>query len=77
MNLNVGNTFSSTVGVPSQQQGNMQRVAPGDPAASHLVGKVEGAPGISGARMPLGGPALDAETIAEIRFWIAAGAQND
>jgi hypothetical protein len=77
LNLTAGNTFASTVGVPSQQQGNVLRVAPSEPDASYLVLKVEGSSGITGARMPFGGPALDAATIAQIRSWIAAGAANN
>jgi hypothetical protein len=52
-------------------------VAPGNPDASYLVRKVEGTSGISGERMPFGGPFLDAATIAQIRAWVEAGAAND
>jgi hypothetical protein len=55
----------------------VQRVNPGDPDASYLVRKLEGAPGISGDRMPLGGAPLGAALIADVRAWIAAGAAND
>jgi hypothetical protein len=65
------------VGVPSRQQGTVLRVAPGDAAASYLVRKVEGSAGITGQRMPLGGPPLDAEAIAQIKSWILAGAANN
>jgi hypothetical protein len=53
------------------------RVKPGDPANSYVIHKLEGSAGITGSRMPLGGPFLDAATIDEVRSWIAAGAAND
>lgn len=78
MNLtNANASFDSLVGVASIQQGSLQRVAPGDAENSYLVHKIEGAPTIDGGRMPLGGTPLDAETIAQIRAWIDAGAQNN
>jgi len=41
-----------------------------------LIHKLEGAPGITGSRMPLGGPFLDQATIDGVKAWIDAGAQN-
>jgi CHRD domain/Bacterial Ig domain len=70
-------SFAALVSVPSVEQGSVLRVAPNDPDASYLVRKLEGAAGISGARMPLGGPFLDQATIDQVRSWIAAGAQNN
>ncbi|HEY8521885.1 MAG TPA: hypothetical protein VIN61_17570 [Gammaproteobacteria bacterium] len=67
-------SFASLVGVASVERPALQRVAPGDPDASYLVHKIEGAPTIGGDPMPLGGPPLDAATIAAIRQWIANGA---
>ncbi|HEX6999031.1 MAG TPA: hypothetical protein VF322_12890 [Gammaproteobacteria bacterium] len=67
-------SFGSLVGVASIEQPMLQRVAPGDPDASYVVHKIEGAPSIAGDPMPLGGPPLDAATIAAIRQWIANGA---
>jgi hypothetical protein len=55
----------------------VMRVAPGNPDASYLVRKLEGAPGITGQRMPFGGPFLDAAAIQQVRAWIAAGAPNN
>lgn len=77
MNLSAGNSFANLVNVASLEQNIVLRVAPGDPNASYLVHKLEGTPGIAGARMPLGGPFLDAATIAQVRSWIAAGAANN
>ncbi|MGH8175296.1 MAG: CHRD domain-containing protein [Steroidobacter sp.] len=70
-------SFAALVGVASEEQGSVLRVAPNDPGNSYLVRKLEGAPGITGARMPLGGPFLDQATIDQVRSWISAGAQNN
>jgi mono/diheme cytochrome c family protein len=77
MNLTAGNSFANLVNVPSQEQPNLLRVKPGDPDNSYLIRKLEGTAGISGSRMPLGGPFLDQATIDQVRSWIAAGAQNN
>lgn len=77
MNLGAGSSVASLVGVASQEQPALMRVKPGDPDNSYLVRKLEGAAGISGARMPFGGPFLDAAAIARVRAWIAAGAANN
>ena len=70
-------TFAAIVGVPSTQQPSLQRVNPNNPDNSYLVRKIEGAAGITGQRMPAGGAPLDATLIANVRAWIAAGAQNN
>ena len=70
-------THASLVGVSSEQQPAVQRVAAGNPDNSYVVRKLEGAAGISGARMPFGGPFLDPATIDEVKSWIAAGAPNN
>ena len=78
MNLtSAANSHANLVNIASLQQGNVLRVAPGDPDASYLVRKVQGTAGISGQRMPLVGPPLDQATIDQIRSWIAAGAGNN
>ena len=46
-------------------------------ANSYLVMKLEGTAGISGSRMPLGGPFLDQATIDKVKAWIASGAPNN
>ena len=76
-NLTAGNTFASIVGVASIEQPALKRVAPGDPDHSYLVQKIEGAAGISGQRMPLGGPFLAQSEIDLVRAWIAQGALNN
>ena len=70
-------TFAALVGVSSSEQPALFRVAAGDAANSYLIHKLDGAPTITGARMPLGGPFLDEATIAQVRQWIDAGAMNN
>jgi hypothetical protein len=78
MNLsNAEASFASLVGVASIQQSTLDRVSPGDADNSYLIHKIEGAPSITGARMPFGGPPLDQETIDRMRSWIDAGALNN
>jgi len=70
-------TFAAIVGVPSIEQPSMLRVSPGNPDVSYLVHKIEGAPDIVGAQMPMGGAPLDPSLIANVRAWITEGAQNN
>lgn len=70
-------TYASLVGVASIEQPNLMRVKPGDPTNSYVIHKLEGTAGITGARMPFGGPYLSQTTIDQIQSWISAGAQND
>jgi mono/diheme cytochrome c family protein len=74
LRLDAGVSATLLVGVPSNEVSSLLRVKPGDPDNSYLIRKLEGS-GIAGARMPLGGPYLDAQTIAVIRQWISQGAQ--
>lgn len=60
--------------MPSVEQPSVLRVKPGDPDDSYIIRKLEGAPAISGGRMPLGGPYLPQATIDMIRQWITDGA---
>jgi len=77
LDLRAGSSFASLVAVASLEQPALARVAPGAPDLSYLIRKLEGAPGISGSRMPLGGPFLDQAAIDEVKSWIAAGAANN
>jgi CHRD domain/Bacterial Ig domain len=70
-------SFAALVSVESRQQPGVLRVSPNNPDASYLVRKLEGAPGITGSRMPLGGPFLDQATLDQVRSWITAGALNN
>ena len=53
-------SFLELVGEFSSQNGqdNVMLVAPTDPNASYLIRKMEGAVGITGARIPIGAPAI-------------------
>ena len=77
MDLRAGQTFASIVNVNSSQQPSLKRVKPGDPDNSYLIRKLNGGPGISGDRMPQGGPFLTPSELQRIRDWILAGAQNN
>jgi hypothetical protein len=70
-------TFAALVGVASTEQPSVLRVSAGNPDASYLVHKIEGAADITGSRMPLGGAPLDPALIANVRAWITEGAQNN
>jgi len=73
LRLDAVNSYAMLVGVSSNEVSSVLRVAPGRPDDSYLIQKLEGSAAF-GARMPLGGPYLDTETIATIRQWISAGA---
>ena len=77
MNLTAGASFASLVNVASLEQPAVRRVVPGNPDASYVIHKLEGAASITGQRMPFGGPFLDAAAMAQVRSWIAAGATNN
>jgi hypothetical protein len=75
MNLsNVSASRAALVSVASVEKPGVQRVTPSNSANSYLVQKLQGDPGISGVRMPFGGPYLDQATTNVIRQWIDAGA---
>jgi hypothetical protein len=76
MNLSVGLTYASTVGVDSTELSGFKRVAPGNAADSYLYMKIAGDPRIAGDRMPFGGT-LTAAEIDLVRAWIDAGAKNN
>jgi hypothetical protein len=75
--LRPASAYASLVNARSTEQPNLFLVAPGDPEASYLIHKLEGRAGISGSRMPQGGPFLSSADIAVIRSWIQAGAANN
>jgi hypothetical protein len=80
--LAAGHTFASVVNVPSIEQPTLSRIKPSDAANSYLVQKIEGAPGITGSRMPFGcgsaaNPCLDQATIDLVKTWVAQGALNN
>lgn len=71
-----GQSYSSLVNVASTQETGKTRVIPGDAANSYIVIKLEGRQ-TSGGRMPLGGSALNANSIQNIKNWIDRGAKNN
>jgi hypothetical protein len=77
MDLSADGGYEALVGVASTERPGVLRVAPGDPANSYLVQKIEGAAGISGTRMPNGGPYLTDGQVAIIKRWIELGAKKD
>ena len=74
--LAAGRAYSFIVGVPSVEMPGLVRIKPADPANSYLYRKITGA-GITGDRMPQGGPYLTDAQIKLIRDWIRRGAPND
>jgi cytochrome c peroxidase len=77
LNLSGSGAYAELVNAPSSRKAGATRVIPGDPDASYMVQKIEGAPGIVGARMPLNGPFLSSGQVTIIRRWIEQGAQNN
>ena len=68
------------VGKPSLQAPAMPVIDPGDPGNSYLMPKLKGTAATVGGiatRMPLNGPPLPADDLADIESWIQAGAPND
>ncbi|HXG57871.1 MAG TPA: hypothetical protein VNL91_02520 [Thermoanaerobaculia bacterium] len=76
MILVAGSSYANTVDVPSSEMPSLMRVRPGDPNNSYLYRKIAGS-GITGDRMPLGGPYLSDAQIRLVRDWIRRGAPND
>jgi hypothetical protein len=74
LRLDSANSYALLVGVASQEQPSLQRVAAGDPNNSYLIKKLEGTASVGG-RMPLGGTPLAQADINVIRQWITDGAQ--
>jgi len=77
LNLDVADPHAVLVNGPSTRNPGQTFVVPGNPDASYLVRKLEGAPGIVGVRMPLGGPYLTAGQISIVRRWIELGAPKN
>ena len=67
----------ANVGRTSGEMPTLAVIEAGDPAGSYVIWKVEGAgpngEAIVGAQMPLSNPPLTAETIQNMRDWIADG----
>ncbi len=79
LDLSGTKAYAAMVNVKSEQVTTMDLVKPGDPENSYLWHKINGTSGALGgddAQMPDERPALDAETQAAIKTWIANGAQK-
>jgi len=74
--LVAGQAYANTVGRPSVEMPQLARVKAGDFANSYLYRKIIGQ-GITGDRMPQGGPYLNDAQIKLVRDWIRRGAPND
>ncbi|HEV8657128.1 MAG TPA: hypothetical protein VGS96_00750 [Thermoanaerobaculia bacterium] len=74
--LTADRAYALIVNVRSTENPALNRVAPGDASNSYLYRKITGV-GITGDRMPLGGPFLSDAQIALVRDWIRRGAPND
>ena len=73
-----GVAYTQLLNVASVTNPGHVRVVPGDPDNSVLIWKLEGRPGMLGARMPFDTPPYLTEgQIAIIRRWIERGAPND
>ncbi len=77
LQLDQAHAYSLLVNVQSVERSDLLRVQPGNPDASYIILKLEGAPGIVGAQMPFGLTPLPQTTINAIREWIAQGAPNN
>ena len=74
--LTPSQSYNQTVNHPSVEMPSLSRVTPLDPANSYLYRKITGA-GITGDRMPQGGPYLSDAQIKLVRDWIRRGAPHD
>jgi hypothetical protein len=77
LDLAADDAWDRLVGRPSSERPEILLVAPGDPGASYLVMKLEGASGIAGRQMPRNRAARPAEEIETIAQWIRQGAARD
>ena len=76
MDLSAGAAYSMIVRVASVESTRL-RIAPGDPAGSYMVSKIQGDSTISGGRMPFGGPYLPPDKEKPLVDWVRRGAPND
>ncbi len=75
LDLRSGSSYAKLVNVEATQE-PIIRVIPGNADQSYLVIKLEGRQSV-GARMPLGGAALDNIDLANIKNWINQNAVNN
>lgn len=78
LNLLNSVAYDQLVNVSSTQQPALRRVQPGNPEASYIIHKVDGRSGITGRRMPIGGPPfLTDGQLLILRRWIELGAPRN
>ena len=78
LNLNHDVAYEQLINLASRGKPSAVRVVPGNPDASYLVQKLEGAADIAGRRMPFSGaPFLTDGQILILRRWIAIGAPRN
>lgn len=77
LDLSGDGAYDRIVNRPANLKAGAIYIIPGDPDGSYMVQKLEGAPGISGVRMPFGGPYLQDGQIQIIRRWITNGAPRN
>ena len=77
LNLVGDQAYDQLVNVPTPRKAGAVRVVPGNPENSYIIQKIEGLPGIVGARMPLNGPYLSDGQILIIKRWIELGAPRN
>ena len=78
--LDAGVAYANLVQVPSGEAPSQNYVEPNDPDRSYFFGKITGASGISGARMPLDNPTFFDQNpvlLGQVRQWIREGATNN
>jgi hypothetical protein len=75
LSLTSGTSYANLVNITATQA-DIPRVIPGDANGSYLVIKLEGRQTV-GARMPLGGAALDNIDLSNIKNWINQGGKNN
>jgi len=71
-----GQSYANLVNVASTQEPGKTRVIPTDATNSYIVIKLEGRQ-TNGSRMPMGGGALNSNSIQNIKNWIDKGAKNN
>jgi hypothetical protein len=76
LDLRPGQSLQNLIDVRSVQEPNLTRIIPFDAQNSYLIIKLEGRQN-QGSRMPLGGQALGATQIQNIRNWINRGARDN
>ena len=71
-------SYSELFDIASEaRQEGMCEIKPGDPDHSYIIWKLEGHPGIQGARMPKDRTPMTSDDLQLLRQWILEGARNN